>query len=402
MSRRLGASLVLGCLLCGTARADDAVAVGYVDALARARASSPELVAARSREPMAKADIGIAGTYPNPSVYAGTSTQAARLGVGASIPLVVFGQRGAAIDASRADYETVRADTGLVWNDVRAATARAYVSLWLAERTAGARGDAAVVVKRLEDAVRGRIDVGVAPEVEGLRVRAERLRADADAAEAVALVSAAGSDLARWIGVPDGAMLRAKDDPPAPASPPPLASLLERVEQAPAVKRDKADERASDARAHRERALVRPLLTLDVGADIADPSYAGPNYRAQVGIEVPIFNQRGAYIEREVHAAEAARARASASRARGTADVTIAYRTFVAISARMKALEEGVVPAAEAAASSTEEAYALGHSPLIAVLDATKARIEARLSLLDARAARALAWVDVERAVGAP
>jgi outer membrane protein TolC len=73
----------------------------------------------------------------------------------------------------------------------------------------------------------------------------------------------------------------------------------------------------------------------------------------------------------------------------------------MAISARMTALETGVVPSAEKAARATEEAYTMGRSALVAVLDAERARVDAGLGLLEARAGRAEAWIDVELALGA-
>ena len=278
--------------------------------------------------------------------------------------------------------------------------ARAYVTLWLAEKTADARTEQAELVGRLEAALQGRIDVGSAPMVEGLRLRAEHLRAAADAREAATLVDGAGAELGRWLGVSYGPRLRARDEPPVPRDAPSLATLLARVPRAPAVRREEADERAAEARAARERALVRPGMTLDLSVEAYDPTLPATNYRAQLAVELPLFNQRGAYVERELSAAAAARARAAAENTRAGADLVAAYQQFVAVSERVTALEQAVVPAADAAAAATEDAYGLGRSPLVAVLDAEKARIDARLSLLEGRAVRAIAWVDVERALG--
>jgi len=378
------------------------VTVTYEEAITRARAVAPDLVAARAREGIARAEVGIAGLAPNPTILAGTSTQAARLSAGASIPLLVFGQRGAAAAASEAELQTVRVESDVTWNDVRAATERAYVRVWLAESTAAARAGAADLVRRLEAAVAGRVEVGAAPQLEGLRVHAERLRADAEAQEAAQLVAGASGELARWIGVADAADVHAADEPPVPKAAPPLAALESRIDGNPSVRREGADARAAQARRDRERALVRPALTLDVGADIGDPTLPTTNYRAQLGIEVPLWHQRGYYVERETAAEHAARSRGAAERAHAHADLIVAYRSFEASSTLVKTLAEGVVPASEAAAVATEESYSLGHAPLVSVLDAERSRIDARLSLLEARASRALSWIDVEHAVGAP
>ena len=143
-----------------------------------------------------------------------------------------------------------------------------------------------------------------------------------------------------------------------------------------------------------------PPLCSTSGADFQDPSSPAPNYHGQIGIEVPLFNQRGPLIEREVRAAAVARLRSKSEAIARVSDLTVSYETFVALTHRLKALEEGVVPAAEAAAQATEESYRLGRATLVTVLDSERARIDARLTFLDTKAARANAWIDVGRAVG--
>ena len=73
----------------------------------------------------------------------------------------------------------------------------------------------------------------------------------------------------------------------------------------------------------------------------------------------------------------------------------------LASSGRAKALAEGIVAATELAARATRESYELGRAQLVAVLDAEKSWIDARGALIDAQAARAHAWIDVQLALGA-
>jgi len=241
--------------------------------------------------------------------------------------------------------------------------------------------------------------------------RWERLRADAAAQQANQLVAAAGSDLGRWLGIEDGADLRAADAPPIPAQAPALAELRARIDGNPAVRRERADFHAAQARAARERALVRLQIAVDLGADAWDMTLcqngttcANPpvNYRGAIGVGVPILNQRGPYIQREQANAAAAATREVAERLRLTTALTSAYRTFEAWDANARALADAVIPATDAAAVAAEESYALGRAPLVAVLDAERARIEANVSLLEARALEADAWIEVQHAAGAP
>jgi outer membrane protein, heavy metal efflux system len=379
-----------------------AQALTFDQAIEMASRSAPEVAAAHARESVAKADIDVAGVYPNPQAFVGTSTQTARLSAGVSFPLVVFGQRGAAMGASHAEYEAVRVDSAVVLNEVRTGCAHAFVSLWLAQRVARERAEAAGIACKIEQVVLARVQEGAAPEVEALRGTAERLRADADAAQAEQLVEAAASELGRWLGAPGVSGLRAAGDPPTPQVTAPLPTLLARSSRNPTARREDSEAQAAEARADRERAWVRPALSLQLSFDSLDPTLPATDYHALLGVDVPLFNQRGAYVDRETRDAAAARARAVAARARISAELAVAYRQFAAAAARRLALEQAVVPAANKAALAVEDSYAMGRAPLVAVLDAERARIDVHTALVEARAAHAHAWVDIQKALGWP
>jgi cobalt-zinc-cadmium efflux system outer membrane protein len=207
------------------------------------------------------------------------------------------------------------------------------------------------------------------------------------------------------MGLSDAGGLRTSGSLEVPDSAPPLNALLGRIDGSAAVRREQSDVRASEARVARERALVRPNMALDVGVDLLDPTLSPPNtpnYRAQISIDVPLFNQRGAYIDREKAQGDVARARVRAAHVQAAAELTAAYRTFEAATAQQRTLADSVVPAAQGAAKATEEAYSLGRAQLIAVLDAERALVDARVSALEAQASRAGAWADVEHALGEP
>jgi cobalt-zinc-cadmium efflux system outer membrane protein len=397
-------SSLLVVTLAPPARALDEVRVSLDDALRTTQRGSPDLLVSRARMPVAHAEVLVAGMYPNPTISAAGNTELAKISGTVSVPLIVLGQRGAAIDAARADEATVALDSQVAWNDARQATQRAYAALWLAEGVAEARRESAAIEAALEESVMQRVEVGSAPQIDSLRVHAERLRADADVLDATAQVNAAGSDLGRWMGVADGGTLRASGEPAVPDIVPPLAALLARLDASAPVRREQSDVRAAGLRADRERALVRPAMLLELGFDALDPTLPPntTNYRALLAVEVPLFHQRGAFIERERALGDVARARARAAYGLATAELTAAYRTLEAATARQRTLADAVVPAARAAAKATEEAYGLGRAPLVAVLDAERALVDMRLAALQAQAARASAWADVEHAVGGP
>ena len=387
-------------LFSGRAYAQEHRQISYVQVLDLAERVSPSMQVARAEEGVVASEVGIAGVLPNPTLIGGTSTQTAKISLGVSVPLVILGQRGASVKASQAGLESAHVGTEATKSDSRAAAAHAFVALWSAERIAQARSNAEDLVSRLDRAVSTRVQLGGVPEVEGIRSNALKLRAHAEAVQAAQLVRAAAADLGRWIGESDTSELRTTGDPVVPSEPPPLSGLLGRVSQGPAVARERAAARAAQSRADRERALVRPALTLDVGMDAKDPTLPATNYRAQLGVELPLFTQRAPYIQREDRSAAAAEWRARYQMSTLSADLIVAYRTFEAATASKVTLEGAGIPAARAAARSTEESYSLGRATLEAVLDADRSLIDVEISWLDASAARAHAWIDVEHAMG--
>ncbi len=371
-------------------------------ALRAAQLYAPDLALAHARERVADAEIGVAGTYPNPSVFGGSSTQTARLTAGVSLPLIFFGQRGYAMDAARADADTTRTETQITWVDVRWATIRAFDELWRAEHVFLARKDAAALVIKLDTAVGGRAEVGSAPQIDALRAHAERLSVEADAMAAGAQVRVAAAELARWTGIAPDVDLRAEGDPSAPDVPPSLATLLAQVGTSVHVKREVDDAHAARARISRERALNRPAMLLDLAVDAFDPTVPTTNFRGQLAIEVPLFNQRGGYIDREQANEDAAIARQHMVLTRVSSGLTGAYRTYEAAQDRAKVLTTTVVPASEMSVRAMQDAYDLGRSALLGLLDAQRALVATRVDAIEATAASANAWADVEHALGTP
>ena len=402
MFRSVLATLVVLALSMRPAYAEPTREISLAQALAEADRVAPDIAVSVARERVAGAEVDVANIYPNPTWTIGTSTQAARLSAGLTIPLVVLGQRGASERAARAELATSRMDTRVVRVEVRTACAHAFVVLWLAQRTAEARGRAVQLAKAVEEAAVVRVGAGVAAEVERLRAHAERLRVEADAQQATLLVDVAASELARWVAAGESRPLRARGDPAVPDRVPPLRTLAARLANSPVVLREDRDAAAALARAERESALVRPNVDLELGIDAYDSTLPAPNYRAQLGVEIPIFNQRGPEIRRERMAAAVSRAQAQAAIVRLRTNLVASLRAFEALTGRQAALSKGVVPAAESAAQATRESYELGRAPLVMLLDAEQARIEANLALIETRAERAHAWIDVLAATGGP
>ena len=97
--------LLAAALVAGHARAQEQRHIGYAEVLNLAVNVSPTMRVARAEEHVIASDVSIAGVIANPTFIGGTSTQAAKISVGVSVPLAILGQRGAAIRAGQAGLD---------------------------------------------------------------------------------------------------------------------------------------------------------------------------------------------------------------------------------------------------------------------------------------------------------
>jgi cobalt-zinc-cadmium efflux system outer membrane protein len=186
-----------------------------------------------------------------------------------------------------------------------------------------------------------------------------------------------------------------------PELPPPVLAGVDDLVAAAARQRldlaaARADVEAAARRIESEEAAAWRIF--DFGAHVEDETETavGP----ALAIELPFFDQNRAQIAkaRFEHAQTVERLRGLE---RGTRvhveSALLAWKQAV----ELEGLYAGsVVAERERALELAREAFQLGRLPTFAVLDAERALRRARVGLLDARLARRLAEVEVERAAG--
>jgi cobalt-zinc-cadmium efflux system outer membrane protein len=193
--------------------------------------------------------------------------------------------------------------------------------------------------------------------------------------------------------------------PVADASPAPvvedLAALLSVAMAArPDVRAAELGVEAAGARIGWERTRVFGLVAR---VDAFGPAPLGPNeVTARFGVQatLPIFHQNQGGIGRAEAELERAAWRYAQARQQVVAEVTSARAQVEQLQSSLRAWREAVRPAAEEAARGAEQSFAQGESSWIAVLDATRRVIDARVREveLDAELRRALA--QLQRSTG--
>ena len=401
--RRLSFLLILvGLSATRRARAEETSprALSLAEARALATRAGADVVLAERRERVARAQVDAAGALGNPTVSVQSARLSARLTTGVSVPLPLFGQRGAAVAAARAEADAVTLETNAVRLESRWNATRAWLDLWEAQERVALLETAAEEARRLAAIAQERFAAGSTPRLDAVRTNADRARADAEALAAKTGVSAAAARLATWLGAVDLAPLRAVGAPefgPLPLDAEALQGLLARH---PALERDRALAAAAAARVRSEQRLRWPVVNAQLAVAQSDPTLPGTDVVGGLSFEAPVLSQRGGAI---------ARARAEQGLAEATTDVDArrlglqlvdATEQARGASLRAQALGKEVLPALEEARRMTEEGYRDGRVDLLRVLETQRALLEGRLAYVEARSTSQRALADVERALG--
>ncbi len=367
-----------------------------------AAARAPDVRIAERRVGVSAAEVAIAGTLENPTLTVSTARESARFGTALSIPVPVFGQTSAAIDAAEADRIAMSDDVEVVRVESRWAATVAWIDLWEAQARASQLALGAVDAEKIVTIAKERFDAGTGARLDVVRADAELARARAEAQADAAAVRSASARLSSWIGGDRPDELAAAGEPGFSAVLPPLADLERALGDHPTVRRDRAQEAAADAHVDAEKRARWPIINGELGVDAFDPGLPRTDIIVGLSLPLPVFSLRGGFIERAGAEHALAQAMLEADRHRLLAGLVAAYRTAEAAGIRATALDREVLPLIEQARSMTEEGYRDGRVDLLRVLEATRALLDIRIERTTATAALHRALADLERSVGHP
>lgn len=199
--------------------------------------------------------------------------------------------------------------------------------------------------------------------------------------------------LARWVGP---AAERSLKSLPAASPPPPLAILLEGLEQHPEL--TLLDETIQVARAEVDLAkeAYKPDWSVDLGYGVRGgdrPDFVS----VVVGVDLPVFtgNRQDRRLAARLAGAERAAQLRSDRQQALKAELEAAYADWQAADARIKRFEQDILPLAVRRVESALAAYGSDRASYGRVLEARRAEIEARLQWQSLQVARARALVQI-------
>lgn len=391
------------------APADSIRHVTLSEALAMAPEASPALALARADVAEARGLERQARARPNP-IVSGEVIPLAPLGggpfdveasAGVSLLLERPSAREARVEAAavavRAAESRARADSLRLAADVTSA----YVRAVLATERIGALEEVAAVVREAVRAATHRYAEGELSGFDLRRLRVEQARYEMALADAELDGDLARRQLTALV-LPSSDLVDGVQVAPAEevGDAPPLTTLAASLAAAarPEVLVARTELEAALASVEAVRLGARPSPTVSAGITRQAGGGAGPT----VGVSLPLrrYDRREGDIQAAQARVEAARARLALAERAVEADVRRAFEVYDARRQRAALLQSGLLSGADDLLQIARVAYGLDEISLVELLDATDAYREARVAVIDADAAAALAYIDLRRATG--
>jgi cobalt-zinc-cadmium efflux system outer membrane protein len=356
---------------------------------------SPRLAVERVGIDAAQAELTTAGALPNPTISYGRSRPSGgapnsvidgtrQQQAGIDLPVLIAGQRGARVEAAEQGVLGARARVELAGSELALRAAELFAGLQAAQEKIVVLGEAQVEIERAAALISGRLESGMASrydlarveiEVAGIAVRLAEARADAaeKSAGIAALLGAPG-----WRPRAAGVLLPSDLLRGVSAGLPALSGNPQIV----AARRDEETARAAVKRAERER---WPVPTLSLSRTWTSEPFGAANFLG-FSTEVPLFDTRRGQLEKAQAELRAAERRREAVEAEAAAELQRLQEALAQRRAALERFERRVDVRNPALRQMAEDAYRLGRSTVLELIDAARTRVDARITEIDLRA----------------
>ena len=360
-----------------------------------------QINAVRRRHAVAEAAIQIAGQRPNPDFISAYTRSEPRWQPSVSQLIELGGKRGRRIDVSRNELRLTELDLDAALRTLRHDLRVAYFNIGLARNSLALGQQVAGQAKELADIARERFEAGDIAQFEVLQAnlafdRATNYLARLENTERIALAT-----LNQLLNRAPDAPLDLRDTlfvKTAPVSTSDLIgrSLASNVDLRTAEQQIKTEQ----SRLKLARAQRVPDLTLEPGLEAHDSAFEKPGFKMQVTMPLPIFNRGSAEIKRSSAMLEQLEAERDATRQRVSSDVGRAALNLESARKQVEFYESKLLPDAERVRELANEAYRIGQTSLLSVIDATRNALEVRQAYLQALFDYQTALADLEQAAG--
>lgn len=379
--------------------------------LAEVEASAPSLKAAASRVAEAETLPSQAAALPDPVISTSFQNESLDSWTLGDTPMsnITFswsqeipypGKRARRTEAARAEAGVAAAATDRVRLDLRARVKSAFVDLHRIHRVRGLVEENRRLLEAIRDTARAKFETGGAPLEGTLGAGAEIARLDAEIAALDGERAEAEARLASLLGRRGDPTFGTADQPPVevPFDARALADGAEEGSAQVAILRATASR--DEARIEALRLEEKPDFSWSAG--YAYRRDLDPMVMGMFGVRLPLFRdakQRRAVAQAE-RALDAVRHETDQALIEASASVREGLARAATAAARVRVLENAVVPQARAALDAATAAYASGRVDFGTILEYARALLADARVVENLRAERLTALALLEPAVG--
>jgi len=360
-----------------------------------------QINAVRRRRAVAEAEIQIAGQRPNPDFISAYTRAEPRWQPSLSQLVELGGKRGRRIDVARNELQLTELDLEAALRTLRHDLRAAYFNLSLARNNHDLGQQAFAQAKELADIARERFDAGDIAQFEVLQANLGVDRAQNDLDRLANSESIARAMMNQLLNRAPDAPVDLRDSLFSRPGPVATQDLIARsLSQNVELRTSEQQIATEQSRLRLARAQRVPDLTLEPGLETLDSAHANPGFKMQVSVTLPVFNRGSAEIRKSSAMLEQLQAERDAARQRIASEIARASLNVESARKQVEFYETKLLPDAERIRQLANEAYRIGQTSLLSVIDATRNAREVRQAYLQALFDYQTAVADLEQAAG--
>ncbi len=374
------------------------------------REKSPRYALARTQIEKAQAEVVAAEVLPNPKLSYGRFDQAggrlntqfdgpSQQNITLEVPLLIAGQRGARKIAAERRVEVSEADVEIEYTRLIRETWRLFVQLLAGQERVATLEDAHRELERLKDIITGKESAGTASRYDVLRITQETRNLETRLENARTEMTGVAGEIGVLLGFQNWQLQASGTLTPIGTSAD-FESLWRLAElNNPELEGAHRETIAADAGLERARRERWPVPSVLFGTAFTDQPY-GNTLFSGFSVELPLFDRGQGGMARasaEKHAASLKRELLLAA-TREELERSIEVMTQRRVT--LTKFEHDVLDTLPTIQQMAEDAYRLGKTGLLELLDSTRSRTEIKLNHLELLVGEIEAELDAMMASG--
>lgn len=379
------------------------------EALTLALLRNPDLSAASWEVRVREAEAIQAGLAPNPELglelenFGGSGGFRGTRGLETTLSLTqvleLGGKRGNRERLARLEGNLSRWDYEAERLEVCTRTTLAFVSVLAAQERVGIAAGLVTVAERFEETVSRRVSAGAVSPVEETRARVSRSTTVLELRAAERRLRAERRKLSALWGSAEPGFRRVRGNLDRTGAPVPLDRLVPLLEQNPDIARRITEMERGAAAADLAASEARPDLTLTGGVRRLGET-SDNTFLLGIGIPLPLADRNQGSRRAAEFDLHRTRERERAARVQATTSLAVIHEAWSSAHEEILALDGEILPQAELALGTAQDAYRRGLFRLTDVLDTQRTLFELQMRRVDALERYHHARTDIEGLIG--